>query len=56
MHSRTLTRREVLKAGVAAAAAGLVPARLPDELRGLLALPATCAKLTDIEHVVRGLG
>jgi len=52
MRSRSVTRRELLKTGTALAAAGLAPALLPDGLRRLLALPTTCAKLTDIEHVV----
>ena len=49
MRSRIFTRRDLLKAG---AAAGLAPGILPDSLWRVLAAPVTCAKLTDIEHVV----
>jgi phospholipase C len=44
MRQRTVTRRELLKTGVVATAAGLA--------RPLLASPVTCAKLTDIQKVV----
>jgi phospholipase C len=52
MRSRMLSRRELIKAGSATGAAGIAPALLPEGLRRLLAAPASCGKLTDIEHVV----
>src|SRR5213594_3327563 len=52
MTQRTVTRRELLKAGAAVAATAVPPAVLPGRFRQLLSAPKTCAKLTDIQKVV----